>query len=459
MNPTVARRTVSRTLYKFFIFHALFNAAIAVSFEGAYNTYYPIILQGGHPAFGASGGTAYLGFGLSAFMTGIVMSLDNIIGMIFSPIFGAMGDQSVRRRNYSIIASYIGAALFSTFPIIAKTVTPQTSGQTELLMLPLVAIVVAAIAAAFASKFSGAYRNGYIFSQVPNQNQGLLQSFCIIAGAIGFIIATFFASYLYTLDTAYPFYLGSAMLVLATLIFQIFAPEETAQNAILNEKFARTGKRFTNPLTTIKEVFIMLPKEARLSMLMIVLVQNLGKFGIIALQTYFSSWVLKKLGLGPNIAASATIVFFVFYLVASFPMGYLADRVDQTRLYLIAIVLTVLGALGMVFFGTNFITLCIFSGVFGIALSIFDIVTIPYTMSFVPEGSNASGTIIALIVMVLAALSVVIVPLCGFLIDISKDYDTLYYATVVAALIALVPLRKLHSLNRRRQSGPALPPA
>jgi MFS family permease len=437
----------------------LFNAAISVSFEGAYNTYYPIILQGGHPAFGAQGGTAYLGFGLSAFMTGIVMSLDNIIGMIFAPIFGAMGDQSLRRRNYSIIASYISAALFSTFPMIAKAITPQTSGQTELLMLPLVLIVTAAIAAAFSSKFSGAYRNGYIFSLVPNQNQGILQSFCVIAGAVGFIVATFFASYLYTLDSAYPFYLGSAILVLATFIFQIFAPDETAKNAMLNEKFAKTGKKFTNPLTTIKEVFNMLPKEARLSMLMIVLVQNLGKFGIIALQTYFSSWMLNKLGLGPNVAASATIVFFVFYLVASFPMGYLVDRVDQTKLYLIAITLTFLAAIGMAFLATNFITICIFSGVFGIALSIFDIVTIPYTMSFVPQGSNSSGTIIAMIVMVLAALSVVIVPLCGFLIDITHDYNTLYYATVVATLLALVPLQKLHSLNRLQESGTSLPHA
>jgi low affinity Fe/Cu permease len=80
-------------------------------------------------------------------------------------------------------------------------------------------------------------------------------------------------------------------------------------------------------------------------------------------------------------------------------------------------------------------------------------------MSFVPEGSNASGTIIAMIVMVLAALSVVIVPLCGFLIDITHDYNTLYYATVVAALLALVPLRKLHGLNRLKESRPPPPQA
>lgn len=440
---------VAKSLFVFFIFHALFNAAISITTEGAYNTYYPIILQGGNPAFGAEGGIELLGFGLSAFLTGIVMSLDNVIGILFVPVFGAMGDKSLKRKEYTALFGYIFAGLFALIPVIANAVTPETSGKTELLLLPLVAIITVAVSVAFTSKISGAYRNGYIFSKVPNSNQGTLQSFAIIAGAIGYIIATSLSSYLYTLNRAYPFYLGSLILLVVTILFHIFAPPETEKNIKIREEIAARGKKKFNPLETIQEVYHLLPREDKISMFMIVLVQNLGKFGVVGLQTFFSSWMLNKLGLGPNVSAIATVIFFSAFLLASFPMGVLVDKVNKVTLYLIGIAIMVFGGIGIVFLGTSFISVCIFSVLFGIGLSVFDILTIPYAMSFVPEGSNASGTVVSIIIVILGIFAIVIVPLCGFLIDITKDYNTLFYSMVVAALLALIPLKVLDRLNKK----------
>lgn len=449
MEKSSKAEKVAKSLFVFFIFHALFNAAISITTEGAYNTYYPIILQGGNPAFGAEGGKELLGFGLSAFLTGIVMSLDNIIGILFVPVFGAMGDKSLKRKEYTALFGYIFAILFGLFPVIANMITPETSGRTEVLMLPMMAIITVAISVAFTSKLSGAYRNGYIFSKVPNSNQGKLQSFAVIAGAIGYLIATSLSSYLYTLNQGYPFYLGSLILLVVTILFHIFAPPETEKNARIMEEIATRGKTKFNPLETIKDVFNLLSRKDKLSMFMIILVQNLGKFGVVGLQTYFSSWMLNKLGLGPNISAIATMIFFGSFLLATFPMGVLVDKVNRVTLYLIGIAIMVFGGLGAAFFGTSFITVSVFSVFFGIGLSIFDILTIPYAMSFVPEGSNASGTIISIIIVILGIFAIVIVPLCGFLIDITGEYNTLFYSMVVAALLALIPLWVLHRLNRK----------
>lgn len=459
MNNPVGARTAVRSLYVFFVLHALTNMAISVSFEGAYNTYYPIILQGGHPAFAnASHGGSLVGFGLSAFATGLVMSLDNIIGVVLGPIFGAMGDRSLRRKEYAVAYGYLSAAAFALLPVVAKMIPPELSGQTALLLWPLAAIISLAVMVAVTSKIAGAYRLGYIFGQVPNSSMGRLQSFAVIAGAIGFIVTMATSSYLYKLDHAYPFYVGAAIVAAVTLLFQVLAPAETEKNARLRAAHGHQAPGFINPFVTIRDLFRMLPAESKLSMLLILLVQNLGKFGIVGLQTYFSSWMLNKLGLGPDVAGLATVVFFSAYLVTSVPMGLIVDRYDKSRLYLVAIGLTALGAVGVVLFARDFITLCIFCVLFGMALSIFDILTIPYAMSFVPADSDSSGTTIAMILVILAAFAVVIVPLCGFLIDITGNYDALFYAMAVAALLALIPLRMLARIKARATPAGLLQP-
>lgn len=456
MNTQSGRGAAVRGLHVFFWLHALTNMAISVSFEGAYNTYYPVILQGGNPAFaGGTLGQPLVGFGLSAFATGLVMSLDNIIGVVLGPIFGAMGDKSLRRKEYTVAYGYLSAAAFALLPVVANLVPPQLSGQTELLVLPLGAIVTLAVAVAVTSKISGAYRLGYIYGQVPSASMGLLQSFAVIAGALGFILTMSVSSLLYKLDRAYPFYVGAAIVCAVTLLFHVWAPAETEKNARLRAAQAQQAPGFVNPFLTIRDLFRMLPSQAKLSMLLILLVQCLGKFGIVGLQTFFSSWMINKLGLGPDMSGLATVVFFCAFLAASLPMGYIVDRYDKTRLYLVAIGLTVVGALGVALFARDFVTICVFCVLFGVALSIFDILTIPYAMSFVPEGTDSSGTVIAMILVILSAFAVVIVPLCGFLIDVTGDYNALFHAMWVAALLALIPLRLLHKI--KTSTVPATP--
>ncbi|MCX8013680.1 MAG: hypothetical protein N3A02_05265, partial [Rectinema sp.] len=57
-----------------------------------YNTYMPIFLQAGAAGFSTS--LAIRGFGLSATLTGIIMTFDNIAAFFLQPIMGPISDRT-----------------------------------------------------------------------------------------------------------------------------------------------------------------------------------------------------------------------------------------------------------------------------------------------------------------------------------------------------------------------------
>ncbi len=79
-----------------------------------YDFFVPIFLQGGRPDFDAGD---VRGFGLNPAITGIVMSLDNMAGLLILPYIGALSDRTRtrwgRRMPYLIVGIPIAAAAFS----------------------------------------------------------------------------------------------------------------------------------------------------------------------------------------------------------------------------------------------------------------------------------------------------------------------------------------------------------
>jgi Na+/melibiose symporter-like transporter len=84
-----------------------------------YNTYMPIFLQAGSPGFMTS--AAVKGFGLSATVTGIIMTLDNIAAFFLQPIMGPISDRTVtrfgRRMPYILIFAPLSALAFALIPL------------------------------------------------------------------------------------------------------------------------------------------------------------------------------------------------------------------------------------------------------------------------------------------------------------------------------------------------------
>lgn len=55
-------------------------------------SYVPVLLQAGNPAFGKTEGARTVGFGLSATLAGLIMTLGNIAAFFIQPVIGVLSD-------------------------------------------------------------------------------------------------------------------------------------------------------------------------------------------------------------------------------------------------------------------------------------------------------------------------------------------------------------------------------
>jgi maltose/moltooligosaccharide transporter len=98
-----------------------------------YNTYVPIFLQAGNPAIDQQLAVKTLGFGSSATLTGIIMTLDNIAAFFIQPIMGAVSDRTYtrigRRMPYILACAPIAAIAFCLIPMVPLAIPEALNGQ------------------------------------------------------------------------------------------------------------------------------------------------------------------------------------------------------------------------------------------------------------------------------------------------------------------------------------------
>lgn len=441
---TVAIPDKKTKYLKNFLFYGLFNTAISVMW-GAYNNYFPVILQAGRPDFQLKGSATIAGFGLSAFVTGLIMSIDNVMGVAAGPIWGAMGDKSLKRKEVGGILGVLCSICFAAIPTVAKMVSPENSGRTMTLLLPLVLIVLAAFLTVFTDNMGGSYRSGYQFTSVPKIHHNTMSSFSVTFGGIGYLFATLAGSYLYTIDKAYPFYIGALLELLVSITFLMTMPSETEKNARVKAELDSKGIKRANPFKTLKDVIVALGPRIRSKIGLILLMKGLGSFGLYGLQTYASSWMLNKHGIAPNVAAIITAVYFLSYTGFAIPVGLIADKVNKTKAFAVALAISAISGVLFLTIGSTLYVIMAICVILAISGAILDVITLPYVVSLVPEKQNANGTVFSVTLSLMVALTIVIVPLLGALIDWLKDYDVLFYSMVVTSFLAAIPL---YFLNR-----------
>lgn len=425
-----------------FIIFGLINATGAILW-GIYNNYLPIFIQTGRSDFSSLGSTALLGFGLSAFMTGIIMSIDNFISFFSAPLFAAQSDYS-RSRKKVIVLSLLGTAvLMALLPVVFTTVTPATGGKPDLLYPQIITLSIIALLFVAIVSATGAYSTSLSYYLVPKDHYNTLSSVMVFFGGISFVVVTFLANALYTIHYGLPFWVTSGFILLVMFAVQFFLMDEMGPEGTETRPEAVS----TNPVIQLRTSFSQYSGDQLKGILLTVFTKLLGTFGTIGFSTYGSSYLLQERQIPPDQAGFSVIFYFIGYTLSAIPMGLIADKISIRKTWYIAMAVTALAGVAYLTIGVNFMMICIINAIAGIANAAFDVCAIPLAMDFVPN-KHLTGSVISIFTPLTTLATIVAVPLIGAVVDATGKYGVLFYLMSGCALLGFLGLVALGRIQK-----------
>lgn len=396
---------------------------------GVYNGFVPIFLANK--------------FNLDPVFIGFFMTLDNIAALFIQPPVGAWSDRLRtpigRRIPFILIGAPVGALAFGLIPI--ASVLPLFVACTSTLLLSM----------AFWRTPVVALMPDITPSQYRSQANGIIN----FMGGVGAIIAFLGGSKLYDINHAYPFWLGSALVILASLLVFAFVKEPKVYVDEHEEK--------PSMLKSLREVVTDKDKSA----LSILLAIFFWFVAYSAVEAFFSLYAINRLGLaeseGPRLLGQLSFIFVLFAL----PAGYIGSRIGRRVTISIGILLMSAAMISMYLLPPETLNQILFKlpalgnvpvmGLLlmlaGAAWALININSLPMVVDM--TDISRVGTYTGLYYL-FSTLSAIVGPnLNGLIIDLSgKNYNSIMLAAPIFMLIALVLMVQV----RKGEAAPATAP-
>ncbi len=264
-----------------------------------YNTFVPLFLNNR--------------FGMDPRWIGFFMTLDNIAALLIQPPVGAWSDRLRtpigRRMPFILIGAPIGAVVFGIIPLVQ--VLPLFVACTSTLLLSM----------AFWRTPVVAFMPDITPSPFRSQANGIIN----FMGGVGSIVATLGGARLYAMNEAYPFWLGSGLVIISVLLLFAFVREP--------KEYEATGSERPSMWLALREIF----KEKDKSPLMILLAIFFWFVAYNAIEAFFTLYAQNHLGLpgedGARLLGQLSLLFVIFAL----PAGYIGGRIGRRRTIILGI--------------------------------------------------------------------------------------------------------------------------
>ncbi len=258
-----------------------------------YNAYVPIFLDGR--------------FGLSAGWIGFFMTLDNIAALLIQPPIGALSDRLRtpigRRMPFILIGAPIAAAAFGLIPVVSFLPLFVVCTSSLLLSMALWRTPVVALMPDITP------------SKYRSQANGVIN----FMGGVGAIIAFLIGANLYEMNPAYPFWLGSVLVIISSLL--VFAFIREPKDYIITEK----------DKPSLITALIGIIKEKEKSPLRILSAIFFWFLAYNAVEAFFTLYAVKHLNLsgadGSRLLGQLSLIFVIMAL----PSGYIGARFGRKK--------------------------------------------------------------------------------------------------------------------------------
>ena len=257
---------------------------------GVYNAFVPIFLANK--------------FHLAPALIGFFMTLDNIAALFIQPPVGAWSDRLHtpigRRLPFILVGAPITALAFGFIPL--ASVLPLFVACTSTLLLsaalwrtPVIALMP---------------------DITPSEKRSQANGIINFMGGIGTIIALQTGGMLYKLSPTFPFWLGSALVLLAALIVFLFVKEPMDYEAIHKQP---------SMIESLREVL----SDSDKSGARILFAIFFWFIGYSAVETFFTLYAQEHLGLQAGDGATLLSVFPLFFVLFAIPSGFIAARIGR----------------------------------------------------------------------------------------------------------------------------------
>ena len=340
------------------------------------------------------------GFSLVPLFIGIIMTFDNIFGVIFQPTFGKLSDNCHsklgKRRPFIVSCAPISAVLFALIPIVA--LNTQGALQLPLTMLTIILFVFtmslwrAPVVALMPDLTPPELRSEG--NAIINLMGGVGSAVGMVAGTLAILLCTVFSGYTKaeikadeTVSFPYVFLIGAVVMIVGMLVLLFFVKEEDTSirikadaNQYADEKALKKAQKEAAKQKKAELKAMKLTSGERRSLIFM-----LGTLFFLfcasnAITTFFSLFAQEILHMITSEATFIMLIFAVVAGVAAIPAGKMGSKFGRKKTIVAG--LAVFLAAFIVFFG-------VFVGMLGAKnLSIGNYVSINNTYIAIDESIN-----------------------------------------------------------------------
>ncbi len=300
--------------------------------------------QGENIAMGA-------GFTLVPLFIGIIMTFDNIFGVIFQPTFGKLSDNCHsklgKRRPFIVTCAPISALLFALIPIVALNV--EGEARLPLTMLTVILFVFsmslwrAPVVALMPDLTPPELRSEG--NAVINLMGGVGSAVGMVAGTLAIALCTLFSGYTKeqitadeTLSFPYVFIIGSLIMIIGMLVLLFFVKEQDtsirvkgAANQYADQKAKRKAAKEEAKARKAELKAIKLNKGEKKSLFFMLGTLFFLFCGTNAITTFFSLFAQEILHM---LTSEATIIMLIFAVcsgAAAIPAGKMGKKFGRKK--------------------------------------------------------------------------------------------------------------------------------
>ncbi|MBE6803380.1 MAG: SLC45 family MFS transporter [Ruminococcaceae bacterium] len=285
------------------------------------------------------------GITLVPLFIGVIMTFDNIFGVIFQPTFGKLSDRCRsklgKRRPFIVYGAPVSAILFALIPWIAlKSTLPVTMifiilfvFSMSLWRAPAVALMPALTPSHLRSEGNAIINLMGGVGSVIGMVAGTLVS-AIYLGVTGVKVTTENEQF-----TSFPyvFLLGAIVMIIGMLVVRIFVKEPSsleevaANNQYMDEKAAKKAEKAARKAEKLS-------KGERKSLIFMLGGLFFLFCGTNAITTFFALFAEEVLGKSTGEATIMTTLFAVCSAAAAIPAGKMGKKIGRKKTILIGLI-------------------------------------------------------------------------------------------------------------------------